>query len=64
MARKNYLGAITPFGVIVELELRLYNATATCVACDGSRSEHKLPKLIALGLTLKEESRADHPERR
>lgn len=64
MAQKNYLGARTPFGVIVELEPRLYNATATCVARDGTKTEHKLPKLIALGLTLKEEHRADHPERR
>ena len=61
---KNYLGARTAFGVIVELEPCLYNPTAVVEAPDGSKSEHKLPKLIALGLSLKEESRADHPERR
>ena len=51
---KDYLGAKTPFGVIVKLESCLYNPTATIEAKDGTRTTHKLPKLIALGITAKE----------
>lgn len=54
-ATRRYLGARTPFGTIVHIENRLYNATVTVEACDGSTKEYRLPFLIAHGLTLPDE---------
>ncbi len=44
-----YLGASTPFGVIVGLEAAVYNPSATVIAKDGSRGTWPLAVLIALG---------------
>ncbi len=48
-ATQCYVGARTPFGVIVEVNDRVYNAEATVEARDGSRGTHRLPFLIAHG---------------
>ena len=44
-ATQRYLGARTPFGVIVRVSDRLYNAEAR----DGSTTRYRLPFLIAHG---------------
>jgi len=51
-ASAGYIGARTPFGTIIEVTARVYNAEATVQAKDGSTSTYRLPFLIALGVTL------------
>ena len=51
---QRYLGGITPFGTIISVEDRVYNAEATVEAKDGSTRAYRLPFLIAHGLTLPE----------
>lgn len=48
-ATQRYLGARTPFGVIVRVSDRLYNAEATVQAKDGGTGVYRLPFLIAHG---------------
>lgn len=48
-ATQCYLGSPTPFGVIVRVEDRVYNAAATVQAKDGGTSTYRLPFLIAHG---------------
>lgn len=48
-ASARYLGAATPFGVIVDLEPAVYNPQATVQSKDGSKSNWPLAVLIALG---------------
>lgn len=48
-ATQRYLGARTPFGVIVQVSDRLYNAEVTVEARDGSTTRYWLPFLIAHG---------------
>lgn len=48
---ERYVGTRTPFGVIVRVSDRLYNALATVEARDSSTSTYRLPFLIALGVT-------------
>jgi hypothetical protein len=45
-----YVGASTPFGTIVLVSPRLYNAEAIVRAKDGSSRTYQLPHLIALGV--------------
>jgi hypothetical protein len=52
---QRYLGGLTPFGTIISVEDRVYNAEATVEAGDGSTKQYRLPFLIAHGLTLPEE---------
>lgn len=54
---QRYLGGLTPFGTIIYIEDRVYNAEATVEAKDGSTSAYRLPFLIAHGVTLLEEER-------
>jgi hypothetical protein len=51
-ATQRYVGARTPFGVIVRVSNRLFNAEATVQAQDGSTSTYRLPFLIAHGARL------------
>ena len=53
-----YVGACTPFGVIVQVSDRLFNPEVTVQAKDGSTSTYRLPFLIALGVTLPERMQA------
>ena len=49
---QKYLGAETPFGLIVQVEDRVYNPQVTVARADGSTGTYALPFLIAQGLTL------------
>jgi hypothetical protein len=49
---KRFVGASTPFGVVVRVEDRLFNPEAVVRAQDGTVSTYRLPFLIALGVTL------------
>ena len=51
---QRYLHARTPFGTIISVEDRVYNAEATVKARDGSIKTYRLPFLIAHGVTLAE----------
>ena len=51
-ATQRYVGASTPFGVIVQVTARVYNAEATVRARDGSTRTYLLPWLIAHGVKL------------
>ena len=51
-ATKRYLGASTPFGVIIAVSDAVYNAEATVRAEDGGVRTYRLPFLIAHGVTL------------
>jgi hypothetical protein len=53
-ASQGYVGASTPFGTIVQVSDRIYNALATVQAKDGSTAVYRLPILIALGVKLPE----------
>lgn len=57
-AMVRYVGARTPFGVIVRVGDRLFNPTALVKATDGSTAEYRLPFLIASGVTLSERIQA------
>ena len=48
-ATQRYVGARTPFGVIVRVSDLVYNAEATVEARDGSTIRYRLPFLIAHG---------------
>ena len=48
---QKYLGAATPFGTIIYIDDRVYNASATVQSRDGSTKVYRLPHLIALGVT-------------
>ena len=45
-----YLGAPTPFGVIIHVEPRLYNPRVTVRDDEGSETVRPLAPLIALGV--------------
>ena len=47
-----YLHARTPFGTIIHVTNRVYNAEATVKAEDGTTRTYRLPFLIAHGVTL------------
>ena len=47
-----YLHARTPFGTIIHITDRVYNAEATVKAGDGTTRTYRLPFLIAHGVTL------------
>jgi hypothetical protein len=49
---QRYLGGLTPFGTIISVEDRVYNAEATVEAKDGTTKRYRLPWLIAHGVTL------------
>ena len=51
-ATQCYLGASTPFGVIIFVTDHVYNARATVRADDGSTRTYRLPFLLAHGFTL------------
>ncbi len=51
-ASQRFVGASTPFGVVVRVEDRLFNPTALVKAQDGSVSTYRVPFLIALGVKL------------
>jgi len=51
-ASHRYLGAHTAFGTITHITENVYNTVATVEARDGSTGTHRLPFLIALGVTL------------
>lgn len=51
-ATERYLGASTPFGVIIAVSDAVYNAEATVRAEDGGVRTYRLPFLIAHGVTL------------
>ncbi len=51
-ASQRFVGALTPFGTIVQVSDRLFNAEAVVKAQDGSIGTYRLPFLIALGVTL------------
>lgn len=51
---QRFVGASTPFGIIVQVSDILYNALATVQAKDGSRGTYRLPFLLALGVRLPE----------
>ena len=53
-ATQRFVGASTPFGVVVRVENRLFNPTALVRAKDGTVSTYRLPFLIALGVTIQE----------
>ncbi len=53
-ASQRFVGASTPFGVIVQVSDAVYNATALVRAQDGSTAVYRLPFLMALGVTLQE----------
>ncbi len=52
-ATQRYVGASTPFGTIVGVSDRLFNAEALVKAQDGSTRTYRLPFLIAHGLKVK-----------
>lgn len=47
---QKYLGAKTPFGVIIRIEPYLFNPLATCRSEDGSETVRQLGRLQALGV--------------
>lgn len=47
---QRYLGAATPFGLIVQVENRVYNPQVTVARDDGSTGTYALPFLIARGV--------------
>lgn len=49
---QRYLGGRTPFGTIIRITARVYNAEATVKARDGTTRTYRLPFLIAHGVTL------------
>ncbi len=49
-ATQRYVGASTAFGVVGQVEDRIYNPEATVQAKDGTVSTYRLPFLIALGV--------------
>ena len=49
---QRYLHARTPFGTIIRVTDRVYNAQATVKAEDGTTKTYRLPFLIAHGVTL------------
>lgn len=49
---QRYLHARTPFGTIIHVTDRVYNAQATVKASDGTTRTYRLPFLIAHGATL------------
>jgi hypothetical protein len=49
---QRFVGAQTPFGTIVEVSNRVYNAQAVVRAKDGRVNTYRLPLLIALGVTF------------
>lgn len=51
-ASERYLGATSPFGVVVEIEPYLYNPLATVRHADGTESTYRLPFLLAHGLKV------------
>ncbi len=57
-ASQRFVGAHTPFGVIVQVTDRLFNPEVIVQAKDGSVSTYRLPFLIALGVTLPERMQA------
>ena len=61
-ATQCYLGASTPFGVIIFVTDRVYNARATVRADDGSTRTYSLPFLLAHGFTLAAGEEAGQPE--
>ena len=48
---QRYLHARTPFGTIIHVTDRVYNAEATVKASDGTTRTYRLPFLIAHGVT-------------
>jgi len=50
-----YLGAKTPFGVVVSVEPYLYNPQVMVRHSDGSTSQYRLPFLIAHGFEQRAE---------
>jgi len=50
-ASHRYLGTRTAFGTITYISSNVYNTLATVRAKDGSTSTHRLPFLIAYGVT-------------
>ena len=52
-ATQRFVGASTPFGVIVQVEARLFNPTAVVKAADGTTAEYRLPFLLASGVTAR-----------
>ena len=61
-ATQCYLGASTPFGVIISITDHVYNAQATVRADDGSTRTYSLPFLLAHGFTLAAGEEAGRPE--
>ena len=61
-ATQCYLGASTPFGVIIFVTDHVYNARATVRADDGSTRTYSLPFLLAHGFTLATGEKAGRPE--
>jgi hypothetical protein len=53
-ATQRFVGASTPFGTIVQVSDRIYNAQAVVRAKDGSSSTYQLPFLLALGVKPQE----------
>lgn len=51
---QKYLGATTPFGIIVHIDDRVYNPTVTVEDRDGCVATYSLPFLIAHGATMVE----------
>lgn len=51
-ATELYLGASTPFGVIIAVGDAVYNAEATVRAADGGVRTYRLPFLLAHGVVL------------
>ena len=49
-ATQLYVGAQTPFGVVVRVSNSVYNALATVQAKDGGSSTYRLSFLIAHGI--------------
>lgn len=61
-ATQRYLGASTPFGVIIFVTDRVYNARATVRADDGSTRSYRLPFLLAHSVTLAAGEAAERAE--
>ena len=61
-ATQCYLGANTPFGVIIFVTDHVYNARATVRADDGSTRTYSLPFLLAHGFALAAGEEAGQPK--
>lgn len=49
-ASSRYLGAATPWGVVVEVEPRIYNPVCKVVSKDGETRQLRLAFLVAHGV--------------